>query len=44
MPLIMFEVGRAIAQAVSCWLPTARPGFEPRSVRVGFVLEKVAPG
>jgi hypothetical protein len=35
--------GRAIAQAVSRWLPTARPGFEPGSVYVGFV-DKVTLG
>jgi hypothetical protein len=37
-------IGRAIAQAVSHWLPTARPGFDPRSVHVGFVVYKVALG
>jgi hypothetical protein len=31
--------GRVISQAVS-----RRPGFEPRSGHVGFVVGKVAPG
>jgi hypothetical protein len=29
-------LGRAIAQAVSRWLPTGGPGFEPGSAHVGF--------
>jgi hypothetical protein len=33
-------IGRAIAEAVSHWLPTA----EPRSGEVGFVVDKVGPG
>jgi hypothetical protein len=36
--------GRAIAQAVSRLLPTRRPGFEPKSGHVGFVVDKVAQG
>jgi hypothetical protein len=34
-------VGRAMAQAVSRRPPTARPGFEPGSLHVGFVVDKV---
>jgi hypothetical protein len=37
--------GRASAQAVSLWLPTAVPsGFNPMSGHVGFVVDKVALG
>jgi hypothetical protein len=36
--------GRAIAQAVSRWLPRRRPGVEPGSGQVGFVVDKVALG
>jgi hypothetical protein len=42
----MFISGRAIAEADSRWLPTAaarRPGFNPGSGQVGFVVDKVAP-
>jgi hypothetical protein len=38
------EKGRTIAQAVSRWLPTRRPVFEPGSGHVGFVVDKVALG
>jgi hypothetical protein len=34
--------GRAVARAVSRWLPTVGPGFEPRSGHVGFVVDRVA--
>jgi hypothetical protein len=37
-------MGRAIAQAVSRWLPTAAARFEPESGQVGFVVEKMALG
>jgi hypothetical protein len=37
-------MGRAIAQAVSSWLPTAGAGFDPGSGQVGFVVDKVALG
>jgi hypothetical protein len=36
--------GRAIAQAVSRWLPTWRPGFESGSGYVGFVVDEEALG
>jgi hypothetical protein len=36
--------GRAIAQAVSRWLPTAAAWVPARSGQVGFVVEKVALG
>jgi hypothetical protein len=36
--------GRAKAQAVSCRLPFARSGFDPRSSLVGFVVDVVALG
>jgi hypothetical protein len=39
---LLFILGRVIAQAVSRWLPTAAAGFEPGSVQVGFVVNKVA--
>jgi hypothetical protein len=35
---------RSIAQAVSCWLPTAAARFRARSRHVGFVVDKVARG
>jgi hypothetical protein len=41
---VSLGLGRAIAQAVSRWLPTRRPRFEPRSGHVGFVVGKVALG
>jgi hypothetical protein len=37
-------VGRAMAQAVSRWLPTAAARIRPRSGHVGFVVDKVALG
>jgi hypothetical protein len=37
-------IGRAIAKAVSRWLPPRRPGFDPRSDHVGFVVDKVTLG
>jgi hypothetical protein len=38
------HLGRAIAQAVSRQFPPRRPGFEPGSGHVGFVVDKVALG
>jgi hypothetical protein len=40
----VMEKGRAIAQAVSRWLPTAAAGFETGFDQVGFVVIKVALG
>jgi hypothetical protein len=37
-------VGRAIAQAVSRWLPTAAARIRTRVWQVGFLVNKVAPG
>jgi hypothetical protein len=37
-------IGRAMAQTVSSWIPLRRPGFEPGSCHVGFVVDKVALG
>jgi hypothetical protein len=34
-------VGRTMAQAVSCRLLTAEPGFDSRPVHMGFVVDKV---
>jgi hypothetical protein len=39
-----WKLGRAMAQAVGRWPPTARPGFAPGSIHVGFVVGKVALG
>jgi hypothetical protein len=36
--------GRAIAQEVSRWLPTAAAWFKSGSTHVGFVVDKVALG
>jgi hypothetical protein len=36
--------GRAVAEAVSRWLPTAAARFAPGSGQVGFVVDKVASG
>jgi hypothetical protein len=36
--------GRAIAQAVSRWLPTAAARFQTRVYHVGFVVDKVGWG
>jgi hypothetical protein len=42
---VTFIFGRSVAQAVSRWLPTARrPGFDPGSGQVGFVVDRVALG
>jgi hypothetical protein len=41
---LTYRIGRAIAQAVSRRLLTAETRFAPRSVHVGFVVEKVALG
>jgi hypothetical protein len=41
---ILLNVGRAIAQAVSRWLPTAAARVRTRSGHVGFVVDKVALG
>jgi hypothetical protein len=40
MGIAIPQTGRAVAQAVSRW----RPGFEPGSGHVGFVVDKVALG
>jgi hypothetical protein len=40
----MSSMGRAMAQAVSRRPLTAGPGFDPRPVHVGFVVDKVALG
>jgi hypothetical protein len=37
-------VGRAMAQAVSRRSPSRRPRFDPGSVHLGFVVDKVAVG
>jgi hypothetical protein len=42
--LLTFYIGRAIAQAVSRWLPSRQPGIAPGSGQVGFVEDKVALG
>jgi hypothetical protein len=39
-----FSVGRAIAQAVSRWLPTAAARVRARSGHVRFVVDQVALG
>jgi hypothetical protein len=36
--------GRAVAQVVSRWLPTAAARVKPGSSHVGFVVDKVALG
>jgi hypothetical protein len=38
----MYTVGRAIAQAVSRWLPTTEARVRSRVLQVGFVVDKVA--
>jgi hypothetical protein len=38
------KLGRAIAQAVSRWLPTAAARVRARSGQVGFVVDKMALG
>jgi hypothetical protein len=42
--LIMSSNGRAVAQAVSRWLPIARARVRVRAEHVGFVVDKVALG
>jgi hypothetical protein len=37
-------LGRAVAEAVSCWLPTAAARVRARFWQVGFVVDKVASG
>jgi hypothetical protein len=41
--LINSSLGRAVAQAVSHWLPTRRPGFAS-GPHVGFVVDKTELG
>jgi hypothetical protein len=41
---LTYNVGRAKAQTVSRWLPTAAARFDPGSGQVGFVVDKVALG
>jgi hypothetical protein len=43
-PLLVDVQGRAIAQAVSRWLPTAAARVRTRSGHVGFMVDKVALG
>jgi hypothetical protein len=38
------RTGRAVAQAVSRWLPTAEARFRVRSACVGFAMDKAALG
>jgi hypothetical protein len=38
------DIGHAIAEAVSRWLPTAAVRVRDRVWQVGFVVDKVAPG
>jgi hypothetical protein len=40
---VSYGVGRAIAQAVSRWLPTEATRVQARAIDVGFVMDKVAP-
>jgi hypothetical protein len=40
----MFLEGRAVAQAVSRWLPTTASRFRVRAEHVGFVVDKAALG
>jgi hypothetical protein len=42
--VINFKVGRAIAQAVSRWLPTAAARVRALSYHVGLVVDEVALG
>jgi hypothetical protein len=42
--MVTHELGRAIAQAVSRWLPTAAARVRARVWQVGFVVDKVALG
>jgi hypothetical protein len=41
---VMCNIGPAIAEAVSRWLPIAAAQFVPGSDHVGFVVDKVALG
>jgi hypothetical protein len=41
---VILHDGRAIAQAVSRWLPTAAARVRARSGKVGFVMDKMALG
>jgi hypothetical protein len=41
---IKIEAGRAVAQAVSRWLPTVAARAQVRAEHVGFVVDKVALG
>jgi hypothetical protein len=43
MLVITVQTGRAVAQAVSHWLPTEGPGSRPGR-HVGFVVDKAALG
>jgi hypothetical protein len=42
--IVRLLAGRAIAHVVFAGFPLRRPGFDPRSSHVGFVVEKVALG
>jgi hypothetical protein len=44
MLLYDISLGRAIAEAVSRWLPTAAARVRARAWQVGFVVDKVASG
>jgi hypothetical protein len=44
LPSLTNRTGRAIAEAVNRWLPTAAARVRARSGQVGFVVDKVAPG
>jgi hypothetical protein len=39
---VTYNIGRAIVQAVSSWLPTAAARVRARVWKVGFVADKVA--
>jgi hypothetical protein len=41
--LLLYK-GRAIAEAVSCWLPTATARVRARVWLMGFVVDEVASG
>jgi hypothetical protein len=41
---VITDIGRAIAEAVSRWLPTAAARVRARVCQVGFVVDKVASG
>jgi hypothetical protein len=42
--LLSYSEGRAVAQAVSRWLPTAAVRVRVRAAHVGFVVDKAALG